>query len=66
MKLTTAQRKKIPTSEFGLSGRRYPLNDPNHARNALARASQHATPEEQAEIKRKVHAEYPSIKIGGK
>lgn len=40
-KLTTAQRKKIPKSEFGLPGsRKYPMENASHARNAKARASQ--------------------------
>lgn len=40
-KLTTAARKKIPSKEFGLPGKRaYPLNDRAHAANAKARASQ--------------------------
>lgn len=40
-KLTTAKRKKIPKSEFGLPGeRKYPMNDKNHAKNAKARAAQ--------------------------
>ena len=40
-KLTTERRKKIPKSEFGLSGeKKYPINDKSHARNAKARASQ--------------------------
>jgi len=40
-KLTTAARKKLPKSEFGLpkSGK-YPMPDANHAKNAKARASQ--------------------------
>ena len=40
-KLTTAKRKKIPKSEFGLPGeKKYPMEDKAHARNAKARASQ--------------------------
>lgn len=40
-KLTTAQRKKIPKSKFGLPGsEKYPMEDKSHARNAKARASQ--------------------------
>jgi hypothetical protein len=39
-KLTTKARKKIPTSKFAGPDRSYPVNDKNHARNALARASQ--------------------------
>ncbi|QHJ76045.1 MAG: hypothetical protein [Bacteriophage sp.] len=40
-KLTTAKRKKIPKSEFGLPGeKKYPMPDRSHAANAKARASQ--------------------------
>ena len=40
-KLTTKARKALPKSEFGEPGsRKYPMPDMNHARNALARASQ--------------------------
>ena len=51
MKLTAAQRKKIPKSELGIPSVRkggknkaakggYPMPDKAHARNAKARASQ--------------------------
>ena len=59
--LTSAARKNIPPSEFALPGRRYPIEDKPHARNALSRVSTNGTPEEKAEVRRKVHAEYPSI-----
>jgi len=40
-KLNAAKRKKIPSSKFGLPGKRkYPMPDKSHARNAKARASQ--------------------------
>ena len=60
-KLTTKARKAIPTGNFALPGRRYPIENPAHARNALARASQNATPEEQKKIRAAVHRRYPSI-----
>jgi hypothetical protein len=60
-KLTARARKNIPTGKFALPGRRYPIEDANHARNALARAAQHASPTEQATIRRKVHAAFPGI-----
>ena len=61
-KLTTANRKKIPTGEFALPGRRYPIEDAAHARNALARVSQDGTPGEKATVRRKVHQLFPNIK----
>lgn len=40
-KLTSAQRKKEPKSDFGLPGsKKYPMPDKSHAANAKARASQ--------------------------
>lgn len=40
-KLTTAARRAVPTSEFGLPGsRKYPMPDRAHAANAKARATQ--------------------------
>ena len=40
-KLTTARRKSLPKSDFGLPGSRaYPMPDKAHAKNAKARASQ--------------------------
>lgn len=40
-KLSTKARKAIPSSEFGLpKERKYPMENPSHARNAKARASE--------------------------
>lgn len=39
-KLTSKGRDKIPDSKFALPGRRYPIEDKPHARNAKARAAQ--------------------------
>ena len=59
--LTSRTRKEIPTSKFALPGRRYPIEDASHARNALARVSGNGTPSEKATVRRKVHARYPKI-----
>ncbi|HVX90869.1 MAG TPA: DUF6582 domain-containing protein [Candidatus Paceibacterota bacterium] len=65
-KLSAKQRNALPSSEFAEPGqRKYPLNNPAHARNALARASQHASPELRAKIKAKVRARYPNIAVEG-
>jgi len=61
-KLTTAIRKKIPTGEFALPGRRYPIEDKAHARNALSRVSQDGTPAEKATVRRKVRRLFPDLK----
>ena len=63
--LTTKARKKIPTSSFAGPDRSYPIEDASHARNALARAAQHASPELQAKIKAKVKRKFPNIKVEG-
>lgn len=65
-KLTTAGRKAIAASQFALPGRRFPIEDANHARNALARAAQGVktgtlSASEAATIRRKVHAKFPNI-----
>jgi hypothetical protein len=40
-KLSTAKRKKLPKSDFGLPGsKKYPMPDASHAANAKARATQ--------------------------
>ena len=61
-KLTVATRKKIPTNEFALTGRRYPVEDEAHARNALARVSQVGTHAEKATVRLKVRRLFPSLK----
>lgn len=64
-KLSTKSRNALPNSTFAGPDRSYPINDPSHARNALARASQNASPELQAKIKAKVRRKYPSIQVEG-
>ena len=59
MKLTSAKRKALPKGDFAVAGGKYPINDANHARNALARAS--GKPVE-AQVRAKVKAKYPGIK----
>lgn len=69
--LTAAKRQALPKSDFALPGKgegpkgagsgSYPIPDASHARNALARVSQHGTSAEKAEVKRKVHEKFPGI-----
>jgi hypothetical protein len=61
--LTAQARKKLPASAFALSGGRYPIHDEAHARNALARVSQHGTPEEQKKVRAAVKRRYPNIDV---
>jgi hypothetical protein len=74
--LSSKKRQSLPSKSFALPGKgegpkgkgagSYPIPDESHARNALARAAQHATPAEQATIKRKVAAKFPGISVSGK
>ena len=60
-KLTTAGRKRIKTSNFALPGRRYPIEDASHARNALSRVSQFGSPAEKATVRARVKRKYPGM-----
>ena len=60
-KLTYKQRKRLRKSSFALPGRRYPIHDIAHARNALARVAQHGTPSERARVRAAVCKKYPSL-----
>lgn len=64
-KLTAKTRNALPASSFAGPGRSYPIEDASHARNALARAAQHASPELQAKIKAKVKRRFPNIAVEG-
>lgn len=63
--LTAKARKKIKPSNFALPGGRYPIHDPSHARNALARVAQNGTTAEQQKVKAAVRRKYPGIAVGG-
>lgn len=63
-KLTSKGRAAIKTKNFALPGRRYPIEDKSHARNALARVSQHGTPAQKATVRAKVKSKYPGIGKG--
>lgn len=70
-KLTTAGRKKIKPKNFAIPSKKpgagsYPVNDPAHARNALARVSQFGSAGEKAQVRAKVKAKYPGIGKGKK
>ncbi len=68
-KLTAKVRNKIPGKDFAGPDRSYPVEDASHARNALARVSQHGSPELKAKVRAKVKSKYPGIKMkmdGGK
>jgi hypothetical protein len=70
-RLSAGERDRLPRDDFALPGKgagksgkgsgSYPIPDASHARNALARAAQHASPAEQAAIRRRVHEKFPDI-----
>jgi hypothetical protein len=61
-KLTSEARKSLPKSDFVFPGeRRYPIEDENHARNALSRVSQFGTPSEKKKVRSAVHRKFPAI-----
>jgi hypothetical protein len=70
-KLTTTKRKKLPKTSFALPGKgegphgkgagSYPIPDPGHARNALARVSQHGSSAEKKKVRAAVKRKFPSI-----
>jgi hypothetical protein len=60
-KLTTKGRSHLPTKDFAGKDRTYPDEDKGHAKAALARASEFASPAQRASIDAKVHRKYPSM-----
>lgn len=64
-KLTSKARNALPDSAFAGPHRSFPINNPSHARNALARASQFH-PELKARIKAKIRKKFPGIEVSGK
>jgi hypothetical protein len=70
-KLTAAKRKKLPRSSFALPGKgegpqgkgagSYPIPDASHARNALARVSQHGSSAEKSRVRLAVKRKFPGI-----
>lgn len=65
-KLSTQQRKNLPTKSFAGPKRSYPINDPNHARNALSRVSQNGSPELKAKVRAAVQKKYPEIAVNSR
>jgi hypothetical protein len=59
--LTTKARAALHDSAFALPGRRYPIHDAAHAKNALARVSQFGTHDEKTQVRSAVHRRFPAI-----
>jgi hypothetical protein len=70
-KLSAAKRKALPAKSFALPGKgegpggkgagSYPIPDASHARNALARVSQHGTLAEKSKVRAAVKRKFPGI-----
>lgn len=61
--LDAEHRAAIPKEDFALPGKRYPIHDEAHARNALARVSQYGTPAEKAKVRAAVSKKHPNIGV---
>lgn len=60
---TKAGRKKMSSKQFALpKQKRYRIDDLAHARNALARVSQHGSPSQKKAVRKAVVRKYPSLK----
>lgn len=60
--LTAEKRKKLSKGDFAIPGEeKYPIHDEAHARNALARVSQHGTPEEKKKVRAAVKRKHPGV-----
>ena len=72
-KLSYKERQGLSKSQFALPGKgegpegkqggSYPIPDESHARNALARVSQHGTEAEKRKVKSAVEKKFPDIKV---
>lgn len=60
-KLNAKERNALPSSDFVLKkDRKFPIEDKNHARNALARAA-HKGGDVEKKVKAAVHRKFPGI-----
>lgn len=62
-KLSAAQRRVMPPGDFALGKGHYPIEDKGHAMAALSRISEFGSSSEQATVRRKVKAKYPSMHV---
>lgn len=61
-KLNAKKRRSLKSSEFALPGKRKdPIPDKTHAKAALTMGMRGASPSEKAEIRKRVHAKFPSV-----
>ena len=62
-KLTSKKRNALPSKDFAVPARKYPVNDRSHARNALARVSQNGTPEEKERVRAAVKRKFKAMTV---
>lgn len=61
---TTTGRDAMAAAQFGLPAqKKYRIDDPAHARNALGRVAQNGTPAEKQQVKTRVARRYPGIAV---
>ncbi len=60
-KLNARRRNALSGKSFAGPDRSYPIEDVSHARNALARVSQHGTESLKVKVRAAVHRKYPGI-----
>lgn len=69
-RLTAHERRALPAADFaggkkkGSTGS-YPDNDLSHARDAIRMVDAYGSPAKKAEVKARVHRDWPSISIQG-
>jgi hypothetical protein len=59
-RLTGKERKELPKKDFAVPGRKFPIENKSHARDALARSADKA-PGVKAEVRRAVEKRFPQI-----
>lgn len=61
-KLSSKKRNRLKSSQFALPGKRKdPIPDKSHAKAALTMGMRGASSSEKAEIRKRVHAKFPSV-----
>ena len=60
-RLTAAERRALPASDYALGKGHYPINDRNHARMALAMVSKYGNARQKAIVRQHVEAKYPGM-----
>lgn len=63
-KLTAAQRKKLPASDFALPEQRaYPIEDATHARAALSRVEEFGSSAQKRQVLAAVRRHFPNMQL---